>query len=118
MRRRVIQSATCHVAHRSRLAQSGASGINNWYAPHGNPSPNIDLSGPVTAIPEGFSYHGAVYNLNSTVSALESEQSSFGGDNTIPWAFYSCLELRFPVTTVFVSGTPSEPNYPGVGLRP
>jgi hypothetical protein len=91
---------------------------SNWYGTAGNPAPNIDLSGLAGALPERVSYNGTAYNLGTTVSQFDSEKTSFGGGNTVPWAIYSCKLVKFPWPAVYVSGTPGAPNYPRVDPKP
>jgi hypothetical protein len=97
---------------------SAVNSDDNWFQPGGGPAPSIDLSGLNGSIPDSVSYHGSVDNLASAASNFNLEKTSFGLGNTVPWAIYSCLKVKFPWPGVNVSGTPGEPNYPKIDPKP
>lgn len=83
----------------------------DWFGEAGYPTPDIDISGAV-----GAEIPGEYAPLFGAASSLaELTVSSYGGDNTIPFAIYSCPALSIPpipVTPVLLEETPPEPLYP------
>jgi hypothetical protein len=78
----------------------------DWFGSSGYPTPSIDLLSVLGAvIPAGFS------NLFGSISTELSAEGSLPGDNTVPWAIYSCPELDIPPipVTAVVVGAPVYP---------
>ncbi len=83
---------------------------HDWFGKNGLPAPNLDLSSVVgAALP---SEYGSLFGPALSLASLSAP--IFGGDNTIPFAIYSCPEVGIPpipVTPVVLVDTPTEPNF-------
>ena len=96
---------------------TGVSANNDWFGPGGRPAPDIDLASFVEAvIPAKIPYQGTAFNISGVSNLINEEHLNFGKPNTVPWAIYSCAQLKipFPLSAVAVDGTPHASNYPSV----
>ena len=91
----------------------------NWYGPSGNPAPSLDLGSLVAnVLPGSIPYEGSAYNVSGLGGMIATQRLTFGDGNTVPWAMWSCLKVKFPATAVDVSGTPGAPNFPKFDPKP
>jgi hypothetical protein len=78
----------------------------DWFGSTGYPAPSISLLGVLGGvIPSDFSsFYGAITSYGSAEVKA--------GDNTVPWAIYTCpalFDFPIPVTAVIFNAVPSYP---------
>ena len=90
---------------------SFVDGSSDWFGKDGLPAPDIDLASVVSAIIPGE--YNSLFSAGASLAG--NTDSSFGGDNTVPWSIYSCPVLAIPpipVTPVILTESPSAPWFP------